>query len=686
MQIPRAEPERPKRGRPDAGPRACPPARPPRILASRAGPHGGIAHPARVPGPCGGFVGVRDSPRRTRSVGRPRTGAGGGRIPQRGGQVVRPRDPDGRHVRSVEPRGSDRSRRRLRSSHRRVRVVPRIPSDGPPRARDEGGFPGAVWLQGRRRTRPARRGGLPSRISVSACRGRNRIPPGGASGGGPRGVRSDSAHGRQGDRRGAESRSRAPPPRTNARSDRHFPEGARERPGTRRGAQQSRRRLSADGRAEAGGIESGPRRETRRLSADPTQPREGPEGADATESQEARGAKETGSVGAPFGNNQYGSRRGGIGAGTIHGMGGRLRRWQVAPHPESGARGRRLRGRPRPRKGTGIPPLGREPKQARRVSETGRTRLAVPPSVLRSVSGRRQRYHGEPRFRRLCGGYRHRDRNLAAVLPGPSRSVRKDAESRSDPTYGRFARYYDIIYHEIVNYEGDVDFLEAVFRRYRVKPRTILDVGCGTGNHDIPLARRSYRVTGLDQSSAMLSVARKKTAESRVRVRFVRADMRSFRIMKQFDAVLCMFGASGYIMPSGDVVRVLRRVRAHIGPGGLFIFEFWQGSAARPAPHPSWIHIRKPDLEIVRLDESRYDPRTERLPVEFRFFVFRGRRVIDRFDELHTIQTYSVPGIRTLLRRGGFDLLGAFAATNMKKAFTPVTRDTFPIMAVARAR
>src|SRR5437867_1827851 len=162
--------------------------------------------------------------------------------------------------------------------------------------------------------------------------------------------------------------------------------------------------------------------------------------------------------------------------------------------------------------------------------------------------------------------------------------------ARSHPTYGRFARYYDIIYHGLVNYEGDVNFLEAVFRRYRVKPRTILDLGCGTGNHDIPLARRGYRVTGLDQSSAMLSVARKKTAESRVRVRFVRADMRSFRFGKQFDAVLCMFGAFGYILPRRDVVRALRSVRAHLGPGGLFIFEFWQGSATRAesivASHP----------------------------------------------------------------------------------------------------
>src|SRR5256712_7795561 len=81
-----------------------------------------------------------------------------------------------------------------------------------------------------------------------------------------------------------------------------------------------------------------------------------------------------------------------------------------------------------------------------------------------------------------------------------------------------------------------------------------------------------------------------------------------------------------------------------------------------------------------------YDPRTGRLPVEFQFFAFRGQRLLDRFDELHKIQTYSVPGMRALLRRGGFDVLGAFAATNVKKAFTAVTRDTFRVMAAARAK
>ena len=80
----------------------------------------------------------------------------------------------------------------------------------------------------------------------------------------------------------------------------------------------------------------------------------------------------------------------------------------------------------------------------------------------------------------------------------------------SHASYGRFARYYDRIYDGIVDYEGDVDFLERAFLRFRRKPRTILDLGCGTGNHDLPLARRGYEVTGLDRSQAMLVQARKK--------------------------------------------------------------------------------------------------------------------------------------------------------------------------------
>ena len=153
-----------------------------------------------------------------------------------------------------------------------------------------------------------------------------------------------------------------------------------------------------------------------------------------------------------------------------------------------------------------------------------------------------------------------------------------------------------------------------------------------------------------------------------------------------FDAAVCLFGAFGYVFPERDALRSLRSVHAHLKLGGLYVFEFWQGSAARPAPFETWLDVRRKNVQIIRLDVSRYDPRTRRLPVEFRFIVLEGRRLIDRFAEVHTIQTYSIPGIRDLLRRGGFDLIGAFAGTNAKKTFSAATPKTFRIMAVARAK
>lgn len=257
----------------------------------------------------------------------------------------------------------------------------------------------------------------------------------------------------------------------------------------------------------------------------------------------------------------------------------------------------------------------------------------------------------------------------------------------SGQNYGRFAEYYDFIYHDLVNYAGDVAFLESVFRRWMGRtPHRILDLGCGTGNHDLPLARRGHDVTGLDRSPSQLAIARDKAKRAGLPVRFVRADMRSFELGQTFDAAVCMFGAFGYLLPPSDVVRCLRTLARHLRPDGLFVFEFWQSSAARPAGNQDWFHKRGPAFELVRLAEGRYDPRTRLLPIEFRFFVFRGGRVLDRFDETHVVRTYSRADMRTLLRRGGFLPLAMYAATTQRKGFEPVRNDTFRVMAVARPR
>lgn len=252
-------------------------------------------------------------------------------------------------------------------------------------------------------------------------------------------------------------------------------------------------------------------------------------------------------------------------------------------------------------------------------------------------------------------------------------------------SYRRFAAYYDFIYHDLVNYAGDVRFLEQAFRRFARPPvRRILDLGCGTGNHDLPLAARGYTVTGLDVSSAQLRIARRKAKTEGQDIRFVQGDMRHFELGESYDAAMCMFGAFGYLTRRSDVSGCLASLRNHLRPGGVFAFEFWHTPAARAGT--DWVHKAGSEYELVRLSRSALDRRRSLVTLEFRFFVFHGGRVIDRFDETHTVRTYTVPEMRAALERGGFQLLGAFAATNEEKSFRHPTRATFRVMAIARLR
>lgn len=66
---------------------------------------------------------------------------------------------------------------------------------------------------------------------------------------------------------------------------------------------------------------------------------------------------------------------------------------------------------------------------------------------------------------------------------------------------------------------------DAVFSLADVKDgELVLDVSCGTGNYSLELKRRGVRVIGLDISSEMLSIAKKKAENEGLKIDFIRAD------------------------------------------------------------------------------------------------------------------------------------------------------------------
>lgn len=75
----------------------------------------------------------------------------------------------------------------------------------------------------------------------------------------------------------------------------------------------------------------------------------------------------------------------------------------------------------------------------------------------------------------------------------------------------------------------------------RIRGRTILDVGTGTGRAALMLAGGGAVVTGVDASEEMLAIARQRAAEQGAKVRFLVGDAHALNFPdRSFDVAVCL--------------------------------------------------------------------------------------------------------------------------------------------------
>jgi ubiquinone/menaquinone biosynthesis C-methylase UbiE len=133
------------------------------------------------------------------------------------------------------------------------------------------------------------------------------------------------------------------------------------------------------------------------------------------------------------------------------------------------------------------------------------------------------------------------------------------------------AKYYDAIYYKPEVYEAESELVSGLIQKYKKTPnKKLLDVACGTGTH-IRFLMGKYQVSGLDQSDAMLALARKQYPT----IDFHNLSMIDFDLDECFGAIICLYGSIGFVQTVENLNNTLRAFFKHMDPGGVLILTPW---------------------------------------------------------------------------------------------------------------
>lgn len=174
----------------------------------------------------------------------------------------------------------------------------------------------------------------------------------------------------------------------------------------------------------------------------------------------------------------------------------------------------------------------------------------------------------------------------------------------------------------------------------------VLDLCCGPGRHSLELARRDFRVTGVDRTRSYLDHAVEQAGEEGLDVEFVQEDMRTFCRPDAFDAVINMFTSFGFFEDPEDDRRVVANVCRSLKAGGVFLMDMHgKETLARIFQERRW----NEQDGVISLQEGRVTNNWSWM--ENRWIVLSGNK---RTEFLFSHRLYAATEIVSLLTECGF--------------------------------
>ena len=164
--------------------------------------------------------------------------------------------------------------------------------------------------------------------------------------------------------------------------------------------------------------------------------------------------------------------------------------------------------------------------------------------------------------------------------------------------------YYDILFGW--DRSKEAGFYHAAFERHGVRAGDrILEVACGTGQVARRLARRGWRVTGLDLKPGMLAFLQESAAREGLPIETLCSDMTTLSSEAKFGAAYNPMSSFRLLQTDDDAETHLRAMAAVLEPGGIYVLDMeFHDETQEPARNAGEAWSMTRDKVTVRAQED----------------------------------------------------------------------------------
>ena len=221
--------------------------------------------------------------------------------------------------------------------------------------------------------------------------------------------------------------------------------------------------------------------------------------------------------------------------------------------------------------------------------------------------------------------------------------------------YLDLAYSYDRLTND-VDYKAVVDFYSQIISREGLRPKTAVDLACGTGSVALLLARMGLQVTAVDMSEDMLCVASQKAQEAELPIAFVCQKLEQLQLPRGVDLAVCALDSLDYITDPALCQKAIARIYKALNPGGCFIFDVNTPEKLRALDGQVFLDE---DEDVYCVWRGEFDEQTNICSYGMDLFQRQGGLWKRSFEE-HREYAYSALQLKAYLKAAGFTRIEVF--------------------------